>query len=104
MSGYLIVQVATFRGVSRLVIVKTLSASLHLQYEVDIIKEELYAEEKIKRHVRSPFFRLLLPPLRGNFGEFGIRIDKEKFIVWGFYRKRVHVKFLYTKNTEKLAI
>lgn len=61
----------------------------HLLDEVDIIQEELDAQEEIEGHVRLLLPGVVLPSLGSHFGQFGIGIDEEKLIVCKFFFLRI---------------
>lgn len=56
----------------------------HLLDEVDVVQEELDAQEEIEGHVRLLLPGVVLPSLGSHFGEFGIGVDEEKLIVCKF--------------------
>lgn len=80
----------------------------HLLDEVDIIQEELDAQEEIEGHVRLLLPGVVLPSLGSHFGQFGIGVHEEKLIVCKFvffcglrvrWTKRERKKIINQKKT-----
>lgn len=49
--------------------------------KVDVIEEELDAQEESEGHVGFLLLGIVLPSLGSYFGQFGIRVDKKKLVI-----------------------
>lgn len=71
----------------------------HLLDEVDIIQEELDAQEEIEGHVRLLLPGVVLPSLGSHFGQFGIGVNEEKLVVCKERRKEEEENHKSEKKT-----